>query len=31
MPPEIVAADHFEVPGFGRIVTLEERRYWQGL
>jgi glyoxylase-like metal-dependent hydrolase (beta-lactamase superfamily II) len=27
----IVAAGHFEAPGFGRIVRLEGRRYWQGL
>ncbi len=27
----LVAAGHFEAPGFGRIVTLEGRRYWRGL
>jgi len=27
----IVAAGHFEAPGFGRIVRLEGRRYWKGL
>jgi glyoxylase-like metal-dependent hydrolase (beta-lactamase superfamily II) len=27
----IVAAGHFPAPGFGRIVRLEGRRYWQGL
>jgi glyoxylase-like metal-dependent hydrolase (beta-lactamase superfamily II) len=27
----IVAAGHFQAPGFGRIVRLEGRRYWQGL
>jgi glyoxylase-like metal-dependent hydrolase (beta-lactamase superfamily II) len=27
----LVAAGHFEAPGFGRIVRLEGRRYWQGL
>jgi glyoxylase-like metal-dependent hydrolase (beta-lactamase superfamily II) len=27
----IVAAGHFEAPGFGRIVRLEGRRYWRGL
>ena len=27
----IVAAGHFHAPGFGRIVRLEGRRYWQGL
>jgi len=27
----IVAAGHFEAPGFGRIVRLDGRRYWQGL
>jgi glyoxylase-like metal-dependent hydrolase (beta-lactamase superfamily II) len=27
----LVAAGHFPAPGFGRIVRLEERRYWQGL
>ena len=27
----IVAAGHFEAPGFGRLVRLHGRRYWQGL
>lgn len=27
----LVAAGHFEAPGFGRVVRLEGRRYWQGL
>jgi glyoxylase-like metal-dependent hydrolase (beta-lactamase superfamily II) len=27
----LVAAGHFAAPGFGRIVRLEGRRYWQGL
>jgi len=27
----IVAAGHLPAPGFGRIVRLEGRRYWQGL
>ena len=27
----LVAAGHFPAPGFGRIVRLEGRRYWQGL
>jgi glyoxylase-like metal-dependent hydrolase (beta-lactamase superfamily II) len=27
----VVAAGHFPAPGFGRIVRLEGRRYWQGL
>jgi glyoxylase-like metal-dependent hydrolase (beta-lactamase superfamily II) len=27
----VVAAGHFEAPGFGKIVRLEGRRYWQGL
>src|SRR5213594_2541242 len=27
----IVAAGHFQAPGFGRIVRLEGRRYWHGL
>jgi glyoxylase-like metal-dependent hydrolase (beta-lactamase superfamily II) len=27
----IVAAGHFEAPGFGRIVRLDGRRYWKGL
>jgi glyoxylase-like metal-dependent hydrolase (beta-lactamase superfamily II) len=27
----IVAAGHFHAPGFGRIVRLQGRRYWQGL
>jgi glyoxylase-like metal-dependent hydrolase (beta-lactamase superfamily II) len=27
----LVAAGHFPAPGFGRIVKLEGRRYWQGL
>lgn len=26
----MVAAGHFEAPGFGRIVRLEGKRYWQG-
>ena len=27
----LVAAGHFQAPGFGRIVRLEGRRYWRGL
>ena len=27
----LVAAGHFPAPGFGRILRLEGRRYWQGL
>jgi glyoxylase-like metal-dependent hydrolase (beta-lactamase superfamily II) len=27
----LVAAGHFEAPGFGKIVRLENRRYWRGL
>ncbi len=27
----LVAAGHFEAPGFGRVVRLDGRRYWQGL
>jgi glyoxylase-like metal-dependent hydrolase (beta-lactamase superfamily II) len=27
----LVAAGHFPAPGYGRIVRLEGRRYWQGL
>jgi len=27
----LVAAGHFPAPGFGRIVRLDGRRYWQGL
>src|SRR2546426_7783013 len=27
----LVAAGHFEAPGFGRIIRLQGRRYWQGL
>jgi glyoxylase-like metal-dependent hydrolase (beta-lactamase superfamily II) len=27
----LVAAGHFEAPGYGRIVRLQGRRYWQGL
>src|SRR5438876_232725 len=27
----LVAAGHFEAPGYGRIVRLEGRRYWKGL
>jgi glyoxylase-like metal-dependent hydrolase (beta-lactamase superfamily II) len=27
----LVAAGHFAAPGFGRIVRLDGRRYWQGL
>jgi len=27
----LVAAGHFEAPGFGRIVRLKGRRYWRGL
>jgi glyoxylase-like metal-dependent hydrolase (beta-lactamase superfamily II) len=27
----LVAAGHFEAPGFGRIVRLNGRRYWRGL
>ena len=29
--PITVAAGHFPAPGFGRIVRLQGRRYWQGL
>ena len=27
----LVAAGHFQAPGFGRIVRLEGRRYWRGI
>jgi glyoxylase-like metal-dependent hydrolase (beta-lactamase superfamily II) len=27
----VVAAGHFPAPGFGKIVRLQGRRYWQGL
>jgi hypothetical protein len=27
----IVAAGHFQAPGFGKVVRLEGRRYWQVL
>ena len=27
----LVAAGHFEAPGYGRIVRLDGRRYWRGL
>jgi glyoxylase-like metal-dependent hydrolase (beta-lactamase superfamily II) len=27
----LVAAGHFEAPGYGRIVRLEGRQYWRGL
>jgi hypothetical protein len=27
----LVAAGHFPAPGFGKIVRLQGRRYWQGL
>jgi glyoxylase-like metal-dependent hydrolase (beta-lactamase superfamily II) len=27
----LVAAGHFEAPGYGRIVKLNGRRYWRGL
>jgi glyoxylase-like metal-dependent hydrolase (beta-lactamase superfamily II) len=27
----VVAAGHFPAPGFGRVVRLQGRRYWQGL
>ena len=27
----LVAAGHFEAPGFGKVVRLEGRRYWRGL
>ena len=27
----VVASGHFPAPGFGRIVRLEGRRYWQAL
>jgi len=27
----LIAAGHFEAPGYGRIVRLEGRRYWKGL
>src|SRR5688572_6898005 len=27
----LVAAGHFAAPGFGRVVRLEGKRYWQGL
>lgn len=27
----LVAAGHFEAPGYGRIVRLNDRRYWRGL
>ena len=27
----VAASGHFPAPGFGRVVRLEGRRYWQGL
>jgi glyoxylase-like metal-dependent hydrolase (beta-lactamase superfamily II) len=27
----LVAAGHFQAPGFGRIVKLDGKRYWRGL
>jgi hypothetical protein len=27
----VVAAGHFPAPGFGKVVRLQDRRYWQGL
>ena len=27
----LIAAGHFPAPGFGRVVRLEDRRYWQAL
>lgn len=27
----LVAAGHFEAPGYGKVVRLEGRRYWRGL
>ena len=27
----LVAAGHFEAPGYGRIIRLQGRQYWQGL
>ena len=27
----VVAAGHFPAPGFGKVVRLQNRRYWQGL
>ena len=27
----IMTAPHFPEPGFGRVVRLEGRRFWQGL
>ena len=27
----LIAAGHFEAPGYGRIVRLDGRRYWKGL
>ena len=27
----LVAAGHFQAPGFGRVVRLDGRRYWRGL
>jgi glyoxylase-like metal-dependent hydrolase (beta-lactamase superfamily II) len=27
----VVAAGHFQAPGFGKIVRLQGRRYWQGI
>ena len=27
----LVAAGHFEAPGYGRIVRLDGRPYWKGL
>jgi glyoxylase-like metal-dependent hydrolase (beta-lactamase superfamily II) len=27
----LVAAGHFPAPGFGKIVRIEGRRYWQAL
>jgi glyoxylase-like metal-dependent hydrolase (beta-lactamase superfamily II) len=27
----VVAAGHFPAPGFGKVIRLQNRRYWQGL
>jgi glyoxylase-like metal-dependent hydrolase (beta-lactamase superfamily II) len=27
----LVAAGHFPAPGFGKVVRLQDRRYWQAL
>jgi hypothetical protein len=27
----VVAAGHFPAPGFGKVIRLEGRRYWQVL